>query len=1129
MALISVDELLQRCHQRHKKPLRQRMTVATPTVYTKDHAHQYAIYCAHRHPVMLHDLEQADISFIPVNRAPDPNEGPANFEGNHQFSQLQREYSQNIRQWDASWGIQIYTGTPSERDGAPWHDLHFTYQALCTAPDAVLACIEALVNIVGNPLLTLEKSGGLRFTCRVQDYLHPDTQEAHLYIYKHTPIAENPHQRDVYLKIFGDGGHTRWDGRYEILLGDLLEPPVVAKEVLFPPIDTLRAKLHEPASSELITARPQMPTTFGSRDLDLAKEAFCKRGFVYDRQENHSYYWRSLDNTTEAAEVLLWESDGIVWVRASTPDIGLPTKAIPIVDVWNDTGIQSPMRETQTPIRPEVIHVREAGLSPLAIKRPLPVLEQQNQAEVEKDRVLERDAIRIQSIFDRGVRVLGILSGRDPWDKQTEGAYFRPGDAVCLNLTEPRFVADAKAYFQAQDTPSVATWKPRTHRWELVKDIPVDERMATPFQRGNVCEDADRCTALQKKGGNSDESICPQCPVYAECQQRGYLSQFTELRNAKAQILTMPQLFFDPKRSALLEEILKPVDNAERLCIINQQDTPWLFVTCELPKRVLEVWAADWLGEALGNFAQTLLSALEIKGKTYADAVRGVRTAVQMFQWQADLLVEQMCQVRVQGKVVAKGFTDPETGEVLARATLEFEGGSTAYIPLNDKAADTLRAKGLPVFPLESFQMNEDLKVPMSMAQAIALGILDTETVESIQAFPTVCRHQHWTFWHQLERFFGQYTRDADAPIQWDDTTLQFWMPPVLHASVKRLLVISSALSAEHLQRVFPDEKLETYRSEPVSWVDGNCVFQIRTGGYPMEAILDFHNWGWVGVTEIGQRFLQGIHAEVVKDPSVKHGIVTNRKIARRLEDIQKHGNVRFIDTFRRVKRLGTLSEAVDVIWIIGTPRQPKTFIWWVTQRLFGNDEKPLSYAEVESGTYKDPRVQSVLETVVVGSLTRVIAKAELDQFAGRKIVLLSGLPLPDITYRPETALFDWEDLEIAGGLAELPERIVTRERFEQEREKLTADSSRQEVERVLGCSTRQANRVLNKLRGGNIPRIPIRQQVLTLLNNGEKEAKEIIAAIKAHPEAIHHVLARLISEKVIVRIRRGLYALIKK
>ena len=343
------------------------------------------------------------------------------------------------------------------------------------------------------------------------------------------------------------------------------------------------------------------------------------------------------------------------------------------------------------------------------------------------------------------------------------------------------------------------------------------------------------------------------------------------------------------------------------------------------------------------------------------------------------------------------------------------------------------------------------------------------------------------------------------------------------------MLIISSALSEEHLQRVFPGENLETYRSEPIPWVNGNRVFQIRTGVYPMEAILDFHNWGWVGVTEMGRRFLHGIHAEVVKDPSVKHGIVANRKIARRLQDIQKRGNVRFIDTFKKVKRFGTLSEAADVLWIIGSPRQPKTFIWSIAQILFGNDEEPLSYGEVGSGTYSDPRVQSVLENVVVGQLTRVIAKSELDRFAGRKIVLISGLHLPSITNRPETALFDWADLEIAGGLAELPEGIVTRERFEAEREQLTAESSRQEVERVLGCSTRQANRVLNKMRGGNIPRIPIREQVLTLLSDGEKKTREIITPIEAHPEAIHHVLAKLVSEEVIVRVRRGLYALVEE
>ena len=54
--------------------------------------------------------------------------------------------------------------------------------------------------------------------------------------------------------------------------------------------------------------------------------------------------------------------------------------------------------------------------------------------------------------------------------------------------------------------------------------------MAAPFQHGNVCEDAERCDALEKKGGDPSESICPKCPVYMECQERGYLSQPARLK-----------------------------------------------------------------------------------------------------------------------------------------------------------------------------------------------------------------------------------------------------------------------------------------------------------------------------------------------------------------------------------------------------------------------------------------------------------------------------------------------------------------------------------------------------------------------------------------------------------------------
>ncbi len=1125
MAMNYLKDIIQHCHQRHEKPLRQRKTVATPAMYTKDHPHQFTVYCAHRYPVMLHDLEQASISFMPIGRAPWHDQGPRDFRGKR-FLKRQGITDWGMKRWDASWGVQVYTGIPSERNGARWHDLHFKYEAICAAPDAVIACIEALVNIVKNPLLTLGKSGGLRFSCRVQDYLHPNTEEAKLYIYKDTPTPENTYQRDVYLEIFGEKGHTRWDARYEILIGNLLTPPVVDKEVLFAPIDALRAKLHEPAfdktqDEQIIT---HMPLSLGSENLDLAREAFLQRGFSYVRQEDGFHYWTQPEGIVGSEDVSLSESNGVVWVRASTSNTGLPTQSTPITDIWNNTGILSPLSAVRMPVPVKVKQIREDELSPLAIKRPQPVLGQQDNTEQEE--ILERNVFHIENVFDQGVRILGIITGVGPWDKQSEESYFLSGGMISVNTPDVRFSENAEEHFREQNIPSVVHWKPRTHLWEQVKDVPVDVRMKTPFQHGNVCEDPERCSALEEKGGNPDESICPQCPVYAECQQRGYLSQFAALRRAKVQMLTIPQLFFDPQYTELVEQILKQEGETQRLCVLNQQRTHELFLECKLSKSIMEEWATNWQGCVLGHFAKTLLSALEIKGKLYGDAVKGLRAVMQTFEWQEETLIQQMCQVGVHGRAVERGIVDADTGKTLARFTIEFEGGAFAYVPLDRTAENKLRAKGLPVFS-QSFPLNEDIKVLMPMTQAIALGILNAETVESIQEFPTVCRNQDWTFWHQLKRFFTHYTRDADAPIRWDGEVLRFWVPPVLHASVKRLLLVSSVFSEQHLHRVFPNEKLETYWTEPIPWEPDNRVFQVRTGIYPSETILNYHNWSNVSLSKTGRRFLRGIYSEIETDVGVKHGIVTNRDIAGRLGDIAKKRNVCFIYDFQKMERSDPISEVADVIWVIGTPRRPTVDIWRRAQMLFGNDEEPLSYEdEIQSGTYKDSRLQSIYEEDAVYSLTEIIVHAELDLLTDRRIVLITGLPLPNITNRPETSIFDWEDFEIAGGLNKLPEVIAIRECFERERENLTADSSREEVQRVLGCSERQANRVLQRLRGGNIPRLPFRQQILSLLTDGEKKTAELTSSIKGHPEAIQHELARLVETGEIVRVRRGVYAL---
>ena len=39
--------------------------------------------------------------------------------------------------------------------------------------------------------------------------------------------------------------------------------------------------------------------------------------------------------------------------------------------------------------------------------------------------------------------------------------------------------------------------------------------------------------------------------------------------------------------------------------------------------------------------------------------------------------------------------------------------------------------------------------------------------------------------------------------------------------------------------------------------------------------------------------------------------------------------------------------------------------------------------------------------------------------------MLITGLRIPEITDRPETLLFDWEDFDVAEGLDKLPEVIA--------------------------------------------------------------------------------------------------------
>ena len=971
-----LQNIVARCHQRHEKPFKQQKTTLRSLIY-KGLPYHFKVRCAHRYSVTLQDLEAADISFMPIGRAPGTDHPPRSF-GGKRFLKRQEAIHWGITQWHRSWGIHVYTGMPSARDGAPWHDIEFKYEAICAAPDAVLACVQALVSAVANPLLTLTKSGGLRFSCRIPGYLHPNAKEARSSIYKETLLAENPDGYEAYLEILGEKGHSCWDARYEILLGNLLDPPMIPKEVLFATIDSRCAALHESVSQNIHPKQniPDAPYSLGSGTLDLAREAFFKRGFSYVRQEGGFHYWQQYGDDIGNTEVSLWENEEGVWLCASTADTGLPMTATLITDVWNDTGILPPTPKTGLPIDDKVLAVRAGTLSPLALKRPSPVLHKSKPTETMLE-TPEEMGVQVQRAFDRNVRVLGFTAETDP----EVASVLRKRKALCLQVPSGDLAATVSQHLQNRDVRSVAQWRDRIDLSDQVKD--------TPSSR----------------------------------------------------------LFSDPQFAKIVEQLLETHEGTQPLCIINTLREDHLFLRCKLSRTTLKAWIANWQGNALGNFAITLLNAVDIRDKSHGDAIKRIRAVVETFEWLEEEIIEQMCHI-------------------------------------------------------------------------------DTATVENIQAFPAVCADPSWTFWHQLKHFFAHYTRDADAPMRWEDEVLQFRAPPVLHPSVQYLFVNIRAPRAEHLRRAFLDEEIEILRTQPMAWVPGNRVFQIRTGIYPLQTILDFSNtWDIMAMSETGQHIFSRIQAEIERDRNIKHGIITHVYAIEQLTRVAKNENVCFLTSFRELEGLETALQEAEVIWMVGMPQMGARAVLNRTRILFGNDEEPLSYEiEPKSYCYKDERVQSVYETEVARIFTKIIELAQLNRLADKKVMLITGLRIPEITDRAETLLFDWEDFDVADGLDKLAEVIATRQRFEMERDSLTVESSREEVERVLGCSERQANRALQRLRGR--PRVTFREQILALLTDGEKRTSEFVAAIQGHPKAINTELTRLAGIGEIVKVRMGVYRL---
>ena len=908
---MELKKVIQRCRDRKDRTLNQQKTVVLPAGYD-EYPYHFRVHHAYEKSVILYALEKANISFMPIGQAPfdrAPADWARSDDDLNRIKDRQDTQSWQPRRWYASWGIGIYTGETSGYKDAPWHDIEFTHQAILRMPDAVSVCLEALISAVVTPLVTLTKDGGLRFSCRIEEYLHPYILEAKQYIYEHRPTQTDPRHREVYVEVKGDMDYSIWDARYEILAGSLLEPPVISSDVLFGLLGFFKSVFHRPG-----------------------------RGTI---------------NRT---------------LREYEP------KALGDEDAINPLQID----EREVSVSEKMRAVREGSLSPLAVKRPGPVLA--------KHPYSEPEPFEISDILETDARVIGIETGlRHPGENREIERALLEKEVLFLDLPTDDYAESAVRYYENEGI-IVGGWKPRSYLAYMLKHIPIDERLKHPFEHGNVCIDSHRCNRLSYMGGNPDEIICPKCPVYEECQERGYLSQFQSIKDAAVMVCGTPhQLLMNPRYANPMGDVLGKTD---RIYVVNYIYASDLFVENRLSVEQLREWIKYWECSVLGDFAHALLNTIQVNKQDLTDNIATrVRAVMKAFEGAKETLIEQMFQVNV-----------------------AVEDSSSC--------------------------------IGMSVKDAAAFGILDIQDATSINNIPLTSLYPNWTHYHSLKAFFDHYTQDIDAPMHYERQQLWYWIPPVLHPGVKKLVILSPSLHEAHLRKAFPNEKVETYNLGTKETLVGNRVYQLRSEVHSPHSILNYDlDWDVLGLSSVGTRFAIGVHREVKRASDTQHTLIWYNNMDKILKETLKNRNTKSMyfceDTPEKAEFLRSQFEGTDVIWVLGTPYWPPKLIWKYAKILFGDEAEPLDYSvSMNPYVFKDERLQKICEQYALHALMGMLTYSGLKD-SGKTIVLNTALRVPEITDASETMLFDWEDFEIADGLDKLPETIARREAFEAEAAKI--------------------------------------------------------------------------------------------
>ena len=663
--------------------------------------------------------------------------------------------------------------------------------------------------------------------------------------------------------------------------------------------------------------------------------------------------------------------------------------------------------------------------------------------------------------------------------------------------------------------------------------------------------------ALRARGAIPQAVLCPSCPVYDECRDKGYLSQHQTAQQADFLLTAQNGIFFDQSLAGFAKQVLH--DRKRKVSgIIDEVKVHELFSRNVLAKAELQQMAEAWKHTHAGEFALAIIDALEHGTEPDLEKVR--QTVLNLSESQERIIIRAFTEIRVHGQVLfeehSKIYEDKDgklvsdkDGEgvvMLASGTFYPKDGVKIAIATSQDALDKLNQRGIPAV----FRSEIDAHVlTLSYEQGIKFGFYDIpidDDTAPISNFPKLHHNPQWTPLHQLQELFDHYPRIEDTPIHYDGESLTFHLPPKVHPSLDRLILMSATVESELIsEKVFADHEVQVVAAEPARWEAGNEVFQFCTANAPRATVIDCDD----NLKGLGQRVWDAMVDEIKRTPDKTHAVITYKCLQERYN---LPSNV-VTAHYGAVEGFNERFVNSSVFWLLFDPRLPPHEAALRAKMVFGREEEPLKYEyDQQKGHYVDERLQGIADHYAIEQLLQAIGRARLVRRTDVKVVIFCGRELPGISGRAATTLFNLKDFIIAGGLDKLKDQVKHREAQVTKLREAIRQYVKDGMSDNLICKTLGIHHMqLREIKAEVLPPLDsermsqssqlsnrniiascedVTKAIKRLIHSGLTCTKDICNRLnESHsqsPDAIRQRLARMVRAGELLRIRRGAYAL---